>query len=82
MSDDLGSSAGEEAVSLASEEKLAFAARFSSDLFAYLSSEGNVELYNAAFQREFGLGGEDVEGKPITALFSKEEFAEVFKLHV
>jgi predicted signal transduction protein with EAL and GGDEF domain len=74
----------ESAVSLLSEEKLAFAARFSSDLFAYISSGGLVELYNSAFQREFGSGVtglEDVEGKSIIDLFAKKEFAEVFKFH-
>lgn len=68
-------------VSLLSEEKLAFAARFSSDLFAYLSTKGEVEIFNTAFQRALGKGGESVEGRPITELFPKKEFGEVFKLH-
>ena len=68
-------------VSLLSEEKLAFAARFSSDLFAYISASGVVEIYNTAFQRELGTGSESVEGKSVTDLFPRKEFAEVFKLH-
>ncbi len=68
-------------IPLLSEEKLAFAARFSSDLFAYISAGGKVELYNSAFQRELGSGNEEVEGKLITRLFPNKEFAEVFKLH-
>ncbi len=69
------------AVSFLSEEKLAFAARFSSDLFAYINSNGEVELFNKAFQRELGIGAENVEGTPITKLFPRKEFGEVFKLH-
>ena len=69
------------AVSLLSEEKLAFAARFSSDLFAYINSNGEVEIFNTAFQREMGAGVDNVEGMPITELFPRKEFAEVFKLH-
>jgi diguanylate cyclase (GGDEF)-like protein len=68
-------------VSLLSEEKLAFAARFSSDLFAYVSASGVVEIFNTAFQRELGTNSESVEGKLITDLFPRKEFGEVFKLH-
>ena len=71
----------ESAISLLSEEKLAFAARFSSDLFAYINSGGQVELYNSAFERELAAGKGDVEGKSITELFAEKGFAEVFKLH-
>ena len=60
------------AVSLLSEEKLAFAARFSSDLFAYINSNGEVELFNTAFRRELGAGVENVEGTPITNLFPRK----------
>lgn len=81
MPDSEGPSAGETAVSLASEEKLAFAARFSSDLFAYVNAKGRVDLYNSAFQREFSSKEQEVEGNLITDLFLKTEFAEVFKLH-
>ncbi|MBN1686862.1 MAG: EAL domain-containing protein [Spirochaetales bacterium] len=73
--------AGRSAISLLSEEKLAFAARFSSDLFVYINSEGQVEMHNSAFERELGAGDGDVEGKSIMELFPKKEFAEVFKLH-
>ncbi len=68
-------------VSLLSEEKLAFAARFSSDLFAYVSVGGEVEIFNTSFQRELGTGDESVEGRSITDLFPRKDFAEVFKLH-
>ena len=81
MSDSEELRAEEAAESLVSEEKLAFAARFSSDLFAYVNSDGFVELYNSAFQREFGSSGGEVEGKPITDFFLKREFVEFFKLH-
>jgi len=74
-------SAIESAISLLSEEKLAFAARFSSDLFAYINAKGQVELCNSAFTRELGTGAEEIEGRPITELFAKKEFAEVFALH-
>jgi predicted signal transduction protein with EAL and GGDEF domain len=68
-------------VSPLSEEKLAFAARFSSDLFAYVNSNGDIELSNSAFQRELGGGSEEVDGRQITEFFPRKNFAEVFKLH-
>jgi predicted signal transduction protein with EAL and GGDEF domain len=68
-------------VSAASEEKLAFAARFSSDLFTYVNDRGEVELHNKAFQRELGSDAGGIEGKAIAELFPRREFGDIFRRH-
>ncbi|MBT3273678.1 MAG: EAL domain-containing protein [Spirochaetales bacterium] len=66
---------------LSKEEKLAFATRFSSDLFAYINNRGEVELFNKAFKRELGADHDDLEGIPIADLFKRTEFGQIFTLH-
>ncbi len=68
-------------VSPLAEEKLAFAARFSSDLFAYVNDRGEVELCNKAFQRELGSEASCIEGATISDLFPRREFDGMFSRH-
>lgn len=63
------------------EEKLAFAARFSSDLFAYISCEGIVELSNRAFRRELVPNQESSDGMSIAEIFGEDKFGQLFELH-
>ena len=68
-------------LSFSQEEMLAFAARFSSDLFAYINNRGEVELFNKAFQRQMSTDIKDIEGASISELFPGSEFSEIFRLH-